>query len=187
MLRYLKKILLIIQFLILFLFNKQIHAHNYFHCQIKTEIKLVDYESLRNEWLSEQPEIEKIKYLVKNKDDISKTLKSSHGIDISCIFEKPSYNEYNYDYNDKDKKNFFHFKSPPEGLLGVYVKSRKNPFKEQYPDDKGNQCTLEELLKYKIAIEKIFVFWDESKETNDNMLSNNNNIHVVPNNEDIYR
>jgi hypothetical protein len=53
---------------------------------------------------------------------------------------------------------FWTFKNPPPGLLYVYLKARDNPFKKKYPYG-DNQHTLEDLLKYEIAIEEAFVFW----------------------------
>ncbi|KOR75224.1 hypothetical protein CPX_001816, partial [Candidatus Phytoplasma pruni] len=68
--------------------------------------------------------------------------------------EEPSYNPYG-------RKFFFNkFKNPPSDLLGVYLKHRPNPFNIQYPDDEDYEYTLEDLLKYEIAIEEAFVFWD---------------------------
>ncbi|MGE9276611.1 MAG: hypothetical protein ACQKHC_01805 [Candidatus Phytoplasma pruni] len=69
-------------------------------------------------------------------------------------FKEPSYNPYG--------RNFFYnkLKNPPSGLLEVYFKHRPNPFNIQYPDDEDYKYTLEDLLKYEIAIEEAFIFWD---------------------------
>ncbi|MFG6084866.1 MAG: hypothetical protein AB3F67_1320 [Candidatus Phytoplasma solani] len=55
--------------------------------------------------------------------------------------------------------NYYIFKNPPKGLLCAYFKARDNPFNERYPHG-DYQNTLDDLLKYEIAIEEAFVFWD---------------------------
>ncbi|WP_320412188.1 hypothetical protein [Candidatus Phytoplasma ziziphi] len=55
-------------------------------------------------------------------------------------------------------------KDPPSGLMAVYFKPRSNPFKIKYPAA-NNKHTLEDLLKYEIAIEEAFVFWDAQQKT----------------------
>ncbi|WP_227807115.1 DUF2963 domain-containing protein [Mulberry dwarf phytoplasma] len=46
--------------------------------------------------------------------------------------------------------------------MGVYFKPRSNPFNIKYPAA-NKKHTLEDLLKYEIAIEEVFVFWDATK------------------------
>ncbi|WEK82471.1 MAG: hypothetical protein PR2021_4030 [Candidatus Phytoplasma pruni] len=84
--------------------------------------------------------------------DIPNVLKYFH-LQCSGVLHKPSYNNY------QQTNLYYYLKNPPSGLLGVYFKPRFNPFKIEYPyaDD---LYTLEDLLKYEIAIEEAFVFWD---------------------------
>ncbi|WP_017191746.1 hypothetical protein [Poinsettia branch-inducing phytoplasma] len=89
---------------------------------------------------------------VLNHKDIPNVLKYFH-LQCSGVLHKPSYNNY------QQTNLYYYLKNPPSGLLGVYFKPRFNPFKIEYPyaDD---LYTLEDLLKYEIAIEEAFVFWD---------------------------
>ncbi|MCQ9618815.1 MAG: hypothetical protein NOI47_000397 [Candidatus Phytoplasma pruni] len=72
----------------------------------------------------------------------------------------PSYNAY------RQTTLYYYLKNPPSGLLGVYFKPRLNPFKIEYPYA-DNNYTLEDLLKYEIAIEEAFVFWDVKQKPQD--------------------
>ncbi|MCQ9618826.1 MAG: hypothetical protein NOI47_000408 [Candidatus Phytoplasma pruni] len=80
----------------------------------------------------------------------------------------PSYNAY------RQTTLYYYLKNPPSGLLGVYFKPRLNPFKIEYPYA-DNNYTLEDLLKYEIAIEEAFVFWDAKQKPQDE----NVNIKVI--------
>ncbi|WP_026071935.1 hypothetical protein, partial [Vaccinium witches'-broom phytoplasma] len=79
-----------------------------------------------------------------------------------------SFNQYNESFIH------WHLKNPPSGLLGVYFKPRLNPFKIEYPYA-DNKYTLEDLLKYEIAIEEAFVFWDAKQKPQDE----NVNIKII--------
>nr|WP_017192188.1 hypothetical protein [Milkweed yellows phytoplasma] len=79
-----------------------------------------------------------------------------------------SFNQYNESFIH------WHLKNPPSGLLGVYFKPRLNPFKIEYPYA-DNKYTLEDLLKYEIAIEEVFVFWDAKQKPQDE----NVNIKII--------
>ncbi|XXP77326.1 MAG: hypothetical protein AB3N34_00030 [Lettuce witches'-broom phytoplasma] len=59
----------------------------------------------------------------------------------------------------------------------VYFKSRPNPFKSPYPAT-DYQYSLEDLLKYEIAIEESFVFWDVKQKPNED----NPNIQLIASN-----
>ncbi|WP_341266633.1 hypothetical protein [Candidatus Phytoplasma fraxini] len=77
--------------------------------------------------------------------------------DISTAVGKnmpPSYNSY----KTPQILNWY-LKNLSKDLLGIYFKPRTNPFKIEYPYGDYNY-TLEDLLKYEIAIEEAFVFWD---------------------------
>ncbi|WP_373375506.1 hypothetical protein [Candidatus Phytoplasma solani] len=84
-------------------------------------------------------------------------------------------------YNSHTHKQVgsWYFKNPPKGLLGVYFKARDNPFNEKYPH-RDHQYTLDDLLKYEIAIEEAFVFWDANVIT----PTNPPKIHLIA--QDIY-
>ncbi|ABC65318.1 hypothetical protein AYWB_201 [Aster yellows witches'-broom phytoplasma AYWB] len=84
---------------------------------------------------------------VLDKEDIPNILKY---YDISASvynYIPPSYNLYN------DPKIHWYLKNPSKDLLGIYFKPRTNPFKIEYPYGDYNY-TLEDLIKYKIAIVK---------------------------------
>ncbi|MDW3617971.1 MAG: hypothetical protein QFY14_02660 [Candidatus Phytoplasma pruni] len=80
----------------------------------------------------------------------------------------PSYNAY------RQTTLYYYLKNPPSGLLGVYFKPRLNPFKIEYPYA-DNNYTLEDLLKYEIAIEEAFVFWDAKQKPQEEKV----NIKVI--------
>ncbi|AGL90149.1 hypothetical protein [Candidatus Phytoplasma australiense] len=146
--------------IIIFNFVPSINAHSsYFHRQKKTVIKLADKETLQKEWLATQPKMKRYDIPVLNKESIPEILKyfnietSTYGLDT-----KPTYNPY--------AKNIFYWelKNPPAGLICAFFKARKNPFKEKYPQN-DDEYTLDDLLKYEIAIEEAFVFWDDQQKT----------------------
>nr|ABU55755.1 hypothetical protein [Clover phyllody phytoplasma] len=150
----LKKVFLIISLLIAILFIKPIFAYNYFHKQTKSAIKLSDYQTLQQEWLNTQPPFKRYDINVIEKEDIPNILEYFNIQTSTYNLEEPSYNPYGRKFFFKKLKN------PPSGLLGVYFKHRPNPFNIQYPDDEDYEYTLEDLLKYEIAIEEVFIFWD---------------------------
>ncbi|AGL90036.1 hypothetical protein [Candidatus Phytoplasma australiense] len=144
--------------IIIFNFVPFINANSsFFHSQNKTKIKLADYETLQQEWLATQPKMKRYDIPVLSKESIPEILKyfniktSNYGLD------NPTYNPYT--------KNFFCYelKNPPAGLICAFFKARQNPFKEKYPQD-DDEYTLDDLLKYEIAIEEAFVFWDANKQ-----------------------
>ncbi|AGL90522.1 FlxA-like family protein [Candidatus Phytoplasma australiense] len=146
--------------IIIFNFVPSINANSsFFNSQNKTKIKLADYETLKQEWLATQPKMKRYDIPVLSKESIPEILKyfnietSTYSLD-----EKPTYNPY--------AKNIFYWelKNPPAGLICVFFKARKNPFKIKYPHD-GDEYTLDDLLKYEIAIEEAFVFWDAQQKT----------------------
>ncbi|MEC4558607.1 MAG: hypothetical protein U9532_00210 ['Conium maculatum' witches'-broom phytoplasma] len=166
-----KVLLLTISLLIFILSHKKIYAHNYFHKQTKSQIKLTDCETLKQEWLNTQTKFKRHDINVLDKDDIPNILKY---FDIQTSIyglKNPSYNPYN--------KQFFYpkLKKPPQGLLGVYFKPRPNPFKSSYPAT-DYQYSLEDLLKYEIAIEEAFVFWETKQTPNED----NPNIQLIVSN-----
>ncbi|XXP77402.1 MAG: hypothetical protein AB3N34_00435 [Lettuce witches'-broom phytoplasma] len=103
-----------------------IHAHSYFHKQIKTTIKLISNQTLQQQWLSKQPKLRRHDINVSNKDYIPGMLKYYDITDASA-YSPPSYNAAN------SGTMHWYFKNPPQGLLGVYFKARPNPFKSSYP------------------------------------------------------
>ncbi|CAM12062.1 Conserved hypothetical protein [Candidatus Phytoplasma australiense] len=140
--------------IIIFNFVPSINAHSsFFHNQNKTKIKLADYETLQQEWLATQSKMKRYDIPVLSKESIPEILKyfniktSTYGLD------KSTYNPY--------AKNIFYWelKNPPAGLICAFFKARQNPFKIKYPQD-DYEYTLDDLLKYEIAIEEAFVFWD---------------------------
>ncbi|MDV3202780.1 MAG: hypothetical protein Q8901_02455, partial [Candidatus Phytoplasma stylosanthis] len=128
-------------------------AYSGFHRQNKTKIPLADSQTLQQEWLAPQPKMKRYDIPVLTKPSIPDILKyfqietSPYGLD------NPTYNPYDRDFF------CFELKDPPPGLLGVYLKPRNNPFCIQYPQG-DKESTLPDLLKYEIAIEEAFVFWD---------------------------
>ncbi|GLH62023.1 hypothetical protein [Hydrangea phyllody phytoplasma] len=142
-----------------FNFVLSINAHSsFFHNQNETKIKLADYQTLQQEWLATQPKMKRYDIPVLSKESIPEILKYFNiEIDNRDLL-KPTYNPYANTY-------FWWFlKDPPEGLMGVYFKPRSNPFNIKYPSF-DNKYTLEDLLKYEIAIEEAFVFWDAQQKT----------------------
>ncbi|AGL90478.1 hypothetical protein [Candidatus Phytoplasma australiense] len=167
--------------IIIFNFVPSINSHSsFFHSQNKTKIKLADYETLQQEWLATQPKMKRYDIPVLSKESIPEILKyfniktSTYG-----LVKKPTYNPY--------AKNFiiWELKNPPAGLICAFFKARQNPFKEQYPRD-DDKYTLDDLLKYEIAIEEAFVFWDVNKQptqTNVNITFVNQDIFASDNKE----
>ncbi|MBS2126594.1 hypothetical protein J8J04_02775 ['Fragaria x ananassa' phyllody phytoplasma] len=136
------------------------------------KLKLTDYETLQQEWLNTQPKFKRQDINVLDKKDIPNILKY---FDIQTSIyglEEPSYNPYNKQFFDPKLKN------PHQGLLGLYFKHRTNPFNIKYPYDEDYEYTLEDLLKYEIAIEEVFVFWDVKQKTN----KDNPNIQLIVSN-----
>ncbi|WP_323847684.1 MAG: hypothetical protein Q2306_02305 [Phytoplasma sp.] len=166
--------------LIFILPHNPIYAHNYFDQKTKSKIKLIDYETLQQEWLNTQPKLKRYDINILEKDDIPNILKY---YDVTCTsaFPTPSYNAF------KQNNLYWYLKNPPQGLLGVYFKSRPNPFKSSYPAT-DYQYSLEGLLKYEIAIEEAFIFWDvkqKPNEDNPNIQLIVSNIFVGQNKEEI--
>ncbi|MDV3201488.1 MAG: hypothetical protein Q8872_01250 [Candidatus Phytoplasma australasiaticum] len=139
-----------------------------FHCRHKIKIKIADSQTMQQEWLITQPSLKRYDIPVLTKQSIPTILKyfqietSTYGLD------NPTYNPYGRDFF------FFELKDPSSGLLGVYLKSRNNPFCIQYPQG-DKEFTLTDLLKYEMAIEEAFVFWDAQELVN----PTNVNIHLV--------
>ncbi|MDV3139472.1 MAG: hypothetical protein Q8742_01920 [Candidatus Phytoplasma australasiaticum] len=139
--------------LIIFHVIPPLSAYTGFHRRHRTKIKIADAQTLQQEWLITQPPMKRHDIPVLTKPSIPTILKyfqietSPYGLD------NPTYNPYG--------RNFFYWelKDPPSGLLGVYLKPRNNPFCIQYPQG-DKEFTLPDLLKYEIAIEEAFVFWD---------------------------
>ncbi|MGL9687718.1 MAG: hypothetical protein ACQBVK_02935 [Candidatus Phytoplasma sp. TWB_XP] len=154
--------------IIIFNFVPSINAHSsFFHNQNKTKIKLADYKTLQQEWLTFQPKMKRYDFQVLSKESIPEILKYA-GIKSNVIayddFNTPSYNSFN------DSIFYWHTKDPPEGLIGVYFKPRSNPFNIKYTAV-DREYTLEDLLKYEIAIEEAFVFWDAQQKTQDEKVN----------------
>ncbi|AGL90520.1 hypothetical protein [Candidatus Phytoplasma australiense] len=168
--------------IIIFNFVPSINANSsFFHSQNKTKIKLADYETLKQEWLATQPKMKRYDIPVLSKESIPEILKyfniktsTPYGLD-----GKPTYNSYTENYM------YWYFKNPPAGLICAFFKVRQNPFKEQYPTS-GYKYTLDDLLKYEIAIEETFVFWDANKQppqTNVNITFVKQDIYASDNKE----
>ncbi len=68
----------------------------------------------------------------------------------------------------------YHFKNPPQELLGAYFVKRNNPFKETYPYS-NNQYTLEDLLKKEESISEAFLFYKVNAQKQDPKLK----VHYV--------
>lgn len=148
-----------------FNFVLSINAHSsFFHNQNETKIKLADYQTLKQEWLSTQPKMKRYDITVLSKESIPEILKYFDILISHYDLTNPAYNPYN--------SNFFrwHIKDPPKGLLGIYFKPRSNPFNIKYPSF-DNKYTLEDLLKYEIAIEEAFVFWDAQQKTQEEKVN----------------
>ncbi|AGL90517.1 hypothetical protein SLY_0601 [Strawberry lethal yellows phytoplasma (CPA) str. NZSb11] len=151
--------------IIIFNFAPPINANSsFFNSQNKTKIKLADYETLKQEWLATQPKMKRYDIPVLSKENIPEILKYFNikttfniGTYNYGLVKKPTYNPY--------AKNFliWELKNPPAGLICAFFKARQNPFKEKYPQD-DDEYTLDDLLKYEIAIEEAFVFWDANKQ-----------------------
>ncbi|MDV3195497.1 MAG: hypothetical protein Q8894_02140 [Sweet potato little leaf phytoplasma] len=143
--------------LIIFHVISPLAAYSDFHRQNKTKIPLADSQTLQQEWLASQPQMKRYDIPVLSKESIPEILKyfnietSPYGLD------NPSYNPYGRDFF------YFELKDPSSGLLGVYLKPRNNPFCIRYPQG-DKESTLVDLLKYEIAIEEAFVFWDDHQQ-----------------------
>ncbi|AGL90893.1 hypothetical protein [Candidatus Phytoplasma australiense] len=167
--------------IIIFNFVPCINANSsFFNSQNKTKIKLADYETLKQEWLATQPKMKRYDIPVLSKESIHEILKyfnietSTYGLN-----KKPTYNSY------ANNSLIWYFKNPPAGLICVFFKARQNPFKEQYPQA-CDKYTLDDFLKYEIAIEEAFVFWDANKQptqTNVNITFVKQNIYASDNKE----
>ncbi|WP_320414844.1 DUF2963 domain-containing protein [Mulberry dwarf phytoplasma] len=143
-------------------------GRSFFHRQTKSTIKLADYKTLQEEWLTFQPKMKRYDISVLSKESIPEILKYA-GIKSDVVaydnFKTPSYNSNN------DSIFYWHIKDPPEGLMGVYFKPRSsNPFNIKYPAA-NKKYTLEDLLKYEIAIEEVFVFWDAQQKTQEEKVN----------------
>ncbi|MDV3174563.1 MAG: hypothetical protein Q8831_00730 ['Bonamia sp.' little leaf phytoplasma] len=139
--------------LIIFHVIPPLSAYSDFHCQNKTKIPLADSQTLQQEWLVTQPPIKRYDIPVLTKQNIPDILKYFHIETSTYGLDNPTYNPYGRDFF------CWELKDPSSGLLGVYLKPRNNPFCIQYPQG-DKESTLVDLLKYEIAIEEAFVFWD---------------------------
>ncbi|MDO8079032.1 hypothetical protein OC716_02110 [Candidatus Phytoplasma aurantifolia] len=140
-----------------------------FHLQTQSPIKLADFQTLQQEWLENQSKLKRYDISVLTKQSISDILKYFQIETVLHDLNRPTYNPYHHNFLCQE------FKNPPSGLLGVYLKPRINPFNEKYPA-KDNEYTLEDLLKYEIAIEEAFVFWDVHQQP---PLSTQANVEVI--------
>ncbi|UQV27402.1 hypothetical protein H7686_0001100 [Candidatus Phytoplasma asiaticum] len=132
-------------------------AYSGFHRQNKTKIQLSDSQTLQQKWLENQPKLKRYDISVLTKQSILEILKSFKIETSTYELDNPAYNPYGLDFF------YWELKDPPSGLLGVYLKPRNNPFHIRYPVA-DSKYTLTDLLKYEIAIEEAFVFWDANQQ-----------------------
>ncbi|WEX20409.1 MAG: hypothetical protein TB2022_3260 [Candidatus Phytoplasma citri] len=139
--------------LIIFHVISPLSAYSGFHRQIKTKIPLADSQTLQQEWLSYQPKMKRYDISVLTKQSIPDILNYFQVKTSTYRLDRPAYNPYGRDFF------CWELKDPPPGLLGVFLKPRNNPFHIRYPQG-DEESTLTDLLKYEIALEEAFVFWD---------------------------
>ncbi|KXT29434.1 hypothetical protein AXA84_0079 [Candidatus Phytoplasma oryzae] len=140
---------------------KLVYAKPFFYQQSCLPIKIANIKNLQEEWLKTQLKIKKYDFNVSNIKDIQDIMKFLN-INLDYIENDiPSYNSF----NNLSIKNYL--KDPPEGLLGIYLKPRINPFKSEYPSQ-NYKFTIEDFLEYRLSIQEIYCFWDINKKKNNN-------------------
>ncbi|MGI3136038.1 MAG: hypothetical protein ACN23H_00410 [Candidatus Phytoplasma vitis] len=132
----------------------------------------------QQEWLDKQTKLIKHDINIMSREDIQKHMELCGVYDV--IVSNNSITNYN---SNSNKVLCYNFKNPPKDLLGVYFKPRNNHFEIKYPYD-NNKYTLEDILKYEIAIEEAYIFWDAKQKTKDeNIRLELINLKIYPYNE----
>ncbi|QTX02895.1 hypothetical protein LFWB_4400 [Candidatus Phytoplasma luffae] len=131
-----------------------IHARGYFYKQLGHEIKIGHSIVLKEEWLKTQKPTIRYDISVPESKYINNVLEC-FDYKIEPLRTLSCYNGFG--------KNIlsYHLKNPPNGLIGVYLKSRNNIFSEEYLS--GDYLfSLEEILQNSLSISEIFLFWNKS-------------------------
>jgi hypothetical protein len=157
---------IILLYLIIIICVQSILAWSYFHIRFgeniseskinssQYQIKLTNIDEIIAEWMKNEPNMKIYNINVQNLESIKIFLQNYRYINTQFENHIPGYNGFG-----KINLNLISLKNPPEGLLGIYIFPRENPFKMKYSEQQYSN-TLQELLENNTTIKEIYCFWD---------------------------